>query len=135
MKNRNLILSVLLWVVCSSVFAVTLPTSSYQSSLISNDAASENIILGSGTKYTQIYNSSSNADWGNECWDDSEGNEKLCLECCTRKLYACTSSDCLTLNEACVGVCHNGPSLPLGTPLMLLPFIAVYAFIHKRKQS
>ena len=135
MKNRNLILSVLLWAVCSCLFAVTLPSSSYQFSLMSNGAENENIILGNGTKYIQIYTTSANANWGNECWEDSEGNEKLCLACCREKLYECTSGDCLVNNEECVGVCHNGPSLPLGSSLLLLPFIAIYAVIRKRKEA
>ena len=134
MKNRNLILSVLLWVISSTMFAVTLPSTSYQSSLIGEDASSENIVIGSGARYTQVYLTSS-ADWGNACWEESQGYEKDCLACCKEKLYDCTSGDCLTLNEACVGVCHNGPSLPLGSPLLLLPFIAVYAVIRNRKNQ
>ncbi len=134
MKNRYFILSMLFWVLASVCMAVTLPRTSYQSSLIGGEAPSEGIVLGTGTSYKQIYLTSSE-NWGNACWEESEGNERDCEDCCIKKLNACTSGNCLDQHVECVNVCHNGPSLPLGSSLLLLPFIAIYAVIRKRKET
>ena len=137
MKNRNLILSVLLWVVCSSVFAVTLPSISYHSSYVGENGGTENIILGTGTSYTQVYLTSSSTEYADACYTIAEGDVDECLDCCEEYEDACPPGDlnCYDKVRVCKTTCHEGPSLPLGTPLMLLPFIAVYAVLRKRKQA
>ena len=142
MKNRNLILSVLLWVVCSSVFAVTLPTSSYVGS--SSDSYNESYTFSIGTSFrnTAVLTSSS---YEYSCVDanyDKNDNAQLiaCERCCDDKLSPCIATtgnpdECFNANLKCINECENGPSLPLGTPLMLLPFIALYALVRRRKQA
>jgi hypothetical protein len=44
-------------------------------------------------------------------------------------------SECEKRNASCVQSCKDSRSLPLGTPLCLLPFIAIYAVIRKRKEE
>ena len=131
MKNRNLILSVLLWAVCSSVFAVTLPSSSYNSYSI-YDLGSEEYTISTGTSFLNTsllssYNSGT-------CQVDKQNPNamQLCQECCVGAVLSKGGSESDYL--LCINDCM-GASLPLGTPLMLLPFIAVYAVLRRRKQA
>ena len=131
MKNRNLILSVLLWAVCSTVFAVTLPSSSYNSYSM-YDQGNEEYTIGTGTSFinTSILSSYNSGT----CQVDKQRPDAidLCQECCIGAVLSKGGSESDYL--LCINDCL-GASLPLGTPLMLLPFIAVYAFIRKRKEA
>ena len=140
MKNRNLILSVLLWVVCSSVFAVTLPSSSYSAFETSNVSESYTLGFGSSFRNTAVLTSSMyeysciGADYNKN--DDAQ--LRACESCCD-DLGPCMQAigdlnECLNASLRCKNACQ-GASLPLGTPLMLLPFIAAYAVLRKRKQA
>ena len=140
MKNRNLILSVLLWVVCSSVFAVTLPSSSYSAFETSNVSESYTLGLGSSFRNTAMLTSSS---YEYSCIDaDYDKNDNAQLEACERccdNLDTCMQAigdfnECLNASLRCKNACQ-GASLPLGTPLLLLPFIAIYAVLRKRKEA
>ena len=142
MKNRNLILSVLLWVVCSSVFAVTLPSSSYSAFETSNVSESYTLGLGSSFRNTAVLSSGAfEYSCIPENYDKNDNAQlALCEGCCQDKLEPCITatgnpSECFNANLKCINECENGPSLPLGTPLMLLPFIAAYAVLRKRKEA
>ena len=140
MKNRNLILSVLLWAVCSSLFAVTLPTSSYIGAGLDSYNDSYTLVTGTSVRNTAVlYAYETGTCTGDNYNKDDLQQYDACNNCCYSKLRECAKSgrsvqECEQENLACKNDC-NGASLPLGTPLMLLPFIAVYAFIRKRKQS
>ena len=142
MKNRNLILSVLLWVVCSSVFAVTLPSSSYSAFETSNVSESYTLGFGSSFRNTAVLSTGS-FDYSciSATYDKNDDAQlRACESCCEDKLAPCMAAtgnpdECFSANLRCINECENGPSLPLGTPLMLLPFIAVYAVLRKRKQA
>lgn len=137
MKNRYFILSVLFWAIASVCMAITLPTTSYQSSYLGSEGASEGIMLGSGTTYTQVYLSASNTDYADACYGAFSDDEDSCIECCENYEDACPAGDldCYDKVRICKTTCHEGPSLPLGSPLLLLPFLAIYAMIRRRKEE
>ena len=150
MKNRNLILSVLCWLVASVAMAVSLPTSSYNAFDGSN-LGNESYTLGIGVSFrnTAILTSGNEISTASDvvCTPDPSTSKdevySFCSTCCTNNVfYPCLgelgeagASECEKRNYSCVQSCENSHSLPLGTPLMLLPFIAVYAVIRKRKQA
>lgn len=134
MKNRYLILSVLFWVVASVCMAVTLPKSSFTVFSGSEDAelsyVSDRGISFLGTGQTSNYDGPCQ---NNEWKGDSHG----CVKCCEEN-WTCETADydCWIQRGLCIDQCGDPlGGLPLGSPLMLLPFIAVYAFIRKRKQA
>ena len=139
MKNRNLILSVLLWAICSSLFAITLPTSSY-SSYSNADYGNEDFVIGTGTSFLNY--STLGTSQGPVCNPadlnlKGDAADQYCETCCSEQYDICKltgGTGCLSLKQTCITECM-GYSLPLGTPLMLLPFIAVYAFIRKRREA
>ena len=137
MKNRYFILSVLFWAIASVCMAITLPTTSYQSSYLGSEGASEGIMLGSGTTYTQVYLSASNTDYADACYGAFSDDEDSCIECCENYEDACPAGDldCYDKVRICKTTCHEGPSLPLGSPLLLLPFALVYAVIRKNSKD
>ena len=137
MKNRYFILSVLFWAVASVCMAITLPTTSYQSSYLGAEGATEGIMLGTGTKYTQVYLTSGTTDYADACYGRFPDDEDSCIECCEDYEDACPAGDldCYDKVRICKTTCHEGPSLPLGSPLMLLPFIAVYAVIRRNRKD
>ena len=140
MNNINLILSVLLWAVCSSVFAVTLPSSSYSAYETTN--VSESFSLGMGSSFNNTYLTSASDYARGTCTVDKQDPNaiQLCEGCCMgTALIPClqaggTEDSCGPAYKECINDCM-GASLPLGTPLMLLPFIAVYAVLRRRKQA
>ena len=143
MKKRNLILSILFWAVNATIFAVTLPSSSYTGSF-AGGADTYEVLLGTGTSMrgTTLLSSSGIDTDTSVCTEEGvQGNPADCGLCCYNNVYKdCidkggTSSECGALNTTCVQSCTQGSSLPLGTPLMLLPFIAVYALVRRRKEE
>ena len=141
MKNRNLILSVLLWVVCSTVFAVTLPSSSYSfaESYTTTDAIS--FSFGSGTS---ILGNAAPIDDARaaSCYVDKQDPNAIqkCEDCCLGSAYIpCienggSDEECGQANLDCYNACL-GRSLPLGSPLLLLPFALVYAFVRRKRMA
>ena len=140
MKNRNLILSVLLWAICSTVFAVTLPTSSYSAYETTN--VDESYTLGVGTSFTNTFLSSAGDYARGTCNVDKQDPNAiyLCEQCCIGTvLMPCaqqggTEATCGPAYKECINDCM-GASLPLGTPLLLLPFIAVYALVRRKRKE
>ena len=141
MKNRNLILSVLFWAVASCAWAITLPSSSYVGSTFDyEDYSSSSITVGSSRSIIGNYAASA---YEGSC---STAAVQDMVSCCTGELMtkygisleqaliqnAIGNSEPLSYYDSCMS---SQASLPLGTPLMLLPFIAVYAVLRKRKQA
>lgn len=137
MKNINLILSVLLWAVCSSVFAVTLPTSSYSSYRDAN-SGNEEFVIGTGTSFLNYSTlGSSEAPLCNPGELKGDAADQYCESCCSDQYQTCKlmgGTGCLTLKQTCISECM-GYSLPLGSPLLLLPFALVFAFVRRRRKE
>ena len=143
MKNRNLILSVLFWAVASYAFAITLPSSSYLGSTgdIDFDASYSTISVGTSTTITGSYLTAS-ASYDGACNDMpavSQERTICCMGQIPEKFSGMTLTDCArSYNTDCLNYyqdCLNSTSLPLGSPLLLLPFIAVYALVRRRKEE
>ena len=145
MKNRYFILSVLFWAVASVSMAITLPSSSYSGSIV--DEANYSVVqLGTGSSFvgTPLLFSANNIDVDTKACT-TEGTPKdpsECAPCCFRDVYKpCmeqTGNDvtaCGALNETCNKSCANGSSLPLGTPLLLLPFALGYAVVRRNRKE
>ena len=143
MKNRNLILSILFWAVNATIFAVTLPSSSYSGSFVGG-ADSYEVQLGTGTSMvgsTLLSSSGIDTDTSVCTEEGVQGSPSDCGICCYNNVYSdCiskggTTKECGALNTTCVQSCTQGTSLPLGTPLLLLPFIAVYALVRRNRKD
>ena len=143
MKNKNLILSVLFWVVASCAFAITLPTSSYsgfESATDYNVDYSSTIGIGRSTSIIGSYLRISES-YDGSCNDNPPVSSQRTL-CCAEKVaevFQETLTDCAKNNNVdCLEYysdCLSSASLPLGSPLLLLPFIAVYALVRRRKEE
>lgn len=135
MKNRYFILSVLFWMVASVCIAITLPTTSYQSSYLGAEGATEDIILGSGIKYTQVYLSDNKSEFADDCYGNNPDDVDSCVECCEDYEDACNGNlDCYDKVRICKTTCE-GVSLPLGSPLLLLPFTLAYAVVRRKRKE
>lgn len=139
MKNRNLILSVLLWAVCSTVFAVTLPTSSYNSFESYSTTEVVSFSLGTGTSFLSSASPIDDARAGSCYANKQDPNAmQICEDCCIGSAYLpCldaggSDDECGQANLNCINSCM-GHSLPLGTPLLLLPFALVYALVRRKR--
>lgn len=135
MKNRNLILSVLLWVISSVCMAVTLPSSSY-TGIASSGSDSYETLLGTGVKMRGSILKASNIDTSVCTTEGVPGDPDACGKCCQNKILFVYDDE--VAYEKCVDSCTQGYSLgesPLGEVLLLLPFALAYAFIRKRKQA
>lgn len=142
MKNRYFILSVLFWAITSVLFAVTLPSSSYTGSFMVGGDSYETQ-LGTGTSMigtTLLTTSSVDVDTEVcEKADNNNGDPATCGGCCYNNVYLnCRDQggdavECGALNEQCNRYCTEGSSLPLGSPLFLLPFALVYAVVRRKR--
>ena len=147
MKNRNLILSVIFWAIASVSMAVVLPSSPFSGSSFYSDMDGTDFSISTGTSFTNFsLRVSDSDDDGIECAQKVEsGRSSGCEECCTgivESLYGedwldATGGlekygDCMT---TCDGWSLGDEETPLGTPLCLLAFIAIYAVIRKRKEA
>lgn len=142
MKNRNLILSVLLWAICSTVFAVTLPTSSYNSFESYGTTEVVSFSLGIGTTFLNSSAAPIDDARAGSCYVDKQDPAIIqkCEDCCIGLAYLpCldaggSADECGQANLDCINSCL-GHSLPLGTPLLLLPFALVYAFVRRKRKE
>lgn len=138
---KKQILLVLMMFGSLSLFAVTLPTSSY-TGFAASDSYNESYTLGIGTSFrnTAVLGTYE----AGTCTGDNYDKNNLqqydeCNKCCLLKIQECarsgrSQSECESENLSCKNDC-NGVSLPLGSSLLLLPFIAIYAVIRKRKEA
>jgi hypothetical protein len=145
MKNRNLILSVLFWAVVTACMAITLPSSSYSGNYI-DESSSRELKLGTGASFvgTPFLRTSNNIDVdASVCTEVGVPKDPVvCAPCCFDNVYKLcmeqTGNDvqaCGPLNETCNKSCANGSSLPLGTPLLLLPFALGYAVVRRNRKE
>ena len=152
MKYINLILSVLFWAIASVSMAVTLPSSSYVA-FEGVNFGNESYTLGVGVTFKKSsllstgYEPSTTSDVACTVAPGTSDDEAFsyCSECCTNNVfYSCLGelgasdaavSECEKRNASCVQSCKDSRSLPLGSSLLLLPFIAIYAVIRKRKEE
>ena len=137
MKNRYLIFSVLFWMVASVAMAVTLPSSSYS---MYDGASSGNetysLSIATTINGTSMLYSSQNIDIAVCTIEGTPQDPNVCGECCFSKVLMIYDNE--EAYNLCVNSCTNGVALgesPLGSPLLLLPLIAIYAVIRKRKEE
>lgn len=135
MKTLRLYILILLVSLSSVAFAIRLPSYSFFGANELYAENQDNIEYSVGTKISgiNILLSSSNDEWGNECYARTGGEQKSCHECCTDFQNKAEVFDASTvvLYNTCKSICKGGPSLPLGSVLCLLPFAFAYG-IYKR---
>ncbi len=138
MKNRYFILSVLFWAVASVCMAISLPSSSYNAYETNN--LEESYTLGIGTSFNNTFLTSASVDARGTCYADKQSPTVIedCELCCIPSvLMPCvqaggTEESCGPAYKECINSCI-GTSLPLGTPLLLLPFALVYAIVRRKR--
>jgi hypothetical protein len=139
MKNKNLILSVLFWFVASSIMAITLPSSSYESFAISDDAE-QAYSISTGTTFKNHSTLSTNSYAG--CSKDESAEIGFCNTCCAEAI-GCSPTDyvCLKMNEleygTCMGYCqgtHLG-SLDASVAVLLSMVVAYAGFMFYRRSK
>ena len=149
---KNIILSVLFWAVASVCMAVKLPSASYNA-FDGNNFGNESYTLGIGVSFRNSSslrtgydtNTASDATCTVAPGTSDEETFSYCSECCTMNVfYPCLGElgdsegavkECEKRSGACTQSCKDSRSLPLGSSLLLLPFIAIYAVIRKRKEA
>ena len=137
---KNIILSVLFWAIASVTMAVTLPSSSYNSleSYTTTDVVS--FSMSSGPSF--LGNAAVIDERAGSCYVDKQdpGAVQKCEDCCLGSVYVpClekggSDDECGAANLECYNACL-GRSLPLGTPLLLLPFALVYAIVRRKRKE
>lgn len=125
--------------ITSAVMAVSLPSSSYTSQYAFSEE-SFSISTGSTFGGSMLRNSITD-EVGLACGElVDEGEYYSCAECCQKNVEGYGTGgdsdkrygDCMT---SCDGWALNEEDTPLGSSLILLPFIAIYAVVRKRKQA
>ena len=142
MKNRNLILSVIFWLVASCAFAITLPSSSYMGSTteVDFDNSFSTFSIGTSSTVTGSYLGASQS-YDGACNENPPVSQERTICCMGQipEIFGQTLTDCAkSYNQDCLNYyqdCLNSASLPLGTPLLLLPFALVYGVIRRRKEA
>ena len=128
----------MLWAIASVCMAITLPSSSYSAYETTN--VSESFTLGIGSSITNTYMASAGDYARGTCTVDKQDPNAiyLCEQCCIGTvLMPCaqqggTEATCGPAYKECINDCM-GASLPLGTPLLLLPFALVYALVRRKR--
>jgi hypothetical protein len=141
MKNRYFILSVLFWAVASVCMAITLPSSSYSGFNVDNDNSFNTTFTVQSRSITGSYLSA--AAYTGECGSVDPSQLGTCCNNEVQNIYGISSEacyiqckfqggpcDCLDYYDTCMS---SQTSLPLGTPLLLLPFALVYAFVRRKR--
>ncbi len=135
MNMKNIILSVLFWAVASVSMAVVLPSSSFYE--YSGDAEMDlSFVSNNGVSF--LGQSAVTVRYEGTCtYEAWNGDVSGCQKCCETE-FTCGDEDydCWDLKGACMDQCGDPlGGVPLGSPLLLLPFIAIYAVIRKRKEN
>lgn len=138
MKNRNLILSVLFWLVATLCMAVRLPKEAFNISNFNVEEIPVATTFGATFKNYSLLGSYSSGN----CTGGMTLGYVHCNTCCLSELCpGMTEEECWRQKPSEFGECIDycsGTELggaPLGSPLLLLPFALAYAFIRKRKQA
>lgn len=131
MKNRNLILSVLFWLVASVCMAITLPSSSYSSDFIDQTSENNSYVFSIGT---QIMNHAVLSAYNSECDDYREGGWKtdinLCHDCCDLHF----EGDRVARAE-CYNKCDTPLGMPLETPVAFVLALSIAYSVYRRKKQ
>ncbi len=140
MKNRNLILSVLFWAIASVSMAVTLPTSSYSSFVMDEEASAYSI--STGTTFMNHSLTASGTSAYEQCSQDVNpdyaGNPPKCMDCCapivgTRDL---TDQNLLSCLSFCTGLALGGYTPLDASVYVLLALALAYAgFMYYRRRK
>lgn len=144
MKNKNLILSVIFWLVSTALMAVTLPsTSYYRGTTESAETYQTQVSTGVSINGYSLVGAAS--DGSTNCIEANPQDVEVCRICCHEKvLMPCIEENpsdpylCGQLNTDCIMSCTHGSSLPLDAPTaFLLALIAAYvAFaVYRRKMA
>jgi hypothetical protein len=139
---KNIILSVLFWAVASVCLAIKLPSSSYSGSGVDYDNSFNSTFTIGSRSITGIYLSA--AAYGGECASATVDNMAQCCQDMLSSTYSMSLDKATALYYGGVNKepleyynnCMSGnTSLPLGSPLLLLPFALVYGVIRRRKEA
>jgi hypothetical protein len=144
MKHINLILSVLFWMVASVAMAITLPSTSYNY-YDSYKAGNDGFKLSLGSNFVN-HSTLTASSYTGSCTNDGvwTGDVSVCESCCAEEFRTCMANtnnypDCSQKRGLCDYECEykalNQEDSPLGETLLLLPFIAIYAVVRKRKEN
>lgn len=135
MKNRYFILSVLFWAIASASMAVVLPTSSF-TAFSGSENAELSYVSDRGVSFLGSTVDTRSAVYNGTCtYEAWNGDVSGCKDCCDKE-FTCgtTDYDCWLLRGACIDQCGEPlGGLPLGSPLLLLPFIGIYAVIRRKR--
>ena len=132
MKNRYFILSVLFWAIASVCMAVSLPTSSFTVFSGSEDAELSYV----SDRGISFLGASSSTSYNGPCqYEDWKGDSSGCVKCCEQSFTCATTDyDCWFQRGLCIDQCGDPlGGLPLGSPLLLLPFALVYAIVRRKR--
>ncbi len=137
MKRLKLYILFLLVSFSFLAFAVTLPTYSFFGA---NELYEENqdmVEITAGTKIGGINMllESNNESWGAICTGQFK-EQGECQDCCAASWAKTDYEDAdEVLFNTCMKMCGGGPSLPLGSVFVFLPFALIYAGIKKYKSN
>lgn len=145
MKRLKFVALGLMLIMVQSALAVTLPTTSYNP-YISGSYSSDVASYGSGVLVKGSYlalGSGSDADICRSDYPDTppEGKGSSCENCCNEYVLApCldaggTDEECGPRNNACVGGCEQGPSLPIDGGLSFLMLLALGSGVMSLRKS
>lgn len=142
MKNRYFIFSVLFWLVASCAWAITLPSSSYMGSTteVDFDNSFSTFSIGTSSTVTGSYLGASQS-YDGACNENPPVSQERTICCMGQipEIFGQTLTECAQkFDQDCLNYyqdCLNSTSLPLGTPLLLLPFALVYGVIRRRKEA
>ena len=135
MKNRYFILSVLFWAIASVCMAVTLPSSSYSSNFAFANSENESYVSSIGI---QITNHAMLSAYNDECDEYREGGQLWkgdvndCTDCCNRNFPSGVDREG---RAQCYNMCDTPLGMPLGSPLLLIPFALVYAVVRRKRMA
>jgi hypothetical protein len=142
MKNKNLILSVLVWILASSIMAITLPSSPYETFVISNDTE-QAYSLAAGTTIKN-HSTLGSSNYEQTCSKEETVEIGECNNCCAAAV-GCSPTDyaCLAANSevyaACMGYCQGSHLGSLDANVMvLISMVIAYAgfmFYRRRKEN
>lgn len=133
---KNIILSLLFWVVASACMAITLPKS-YYSADMAYTSENESYVSSIGSKFI---NYSTLGTYTNECDSYREGGEQWtgdiseCNNCCNRNFPSGVDRDG---RSTCFTLCTVPLGMPLDTPVafMLAIVLSYSAFMLYRKRK
>lgn len=142
MKNRYFIFSVLFWLVASCAWAITLPSSSYMGSTteVDFDNSFSTFSIGTSSTVTGSYLGASQS-YDGACNENPPVSQERTICCMGQipEIFGQTLTECAQkYNQDCLNYyqdCLDSTSLPLGSPLLLLPFALAYAVIRRRKEA